>query len=75
MEPTLAEALRAENARLLRVVDAALTWWRRHRPVDWDEAEHLRYPLVNTTTDAEKDLARAVADYVAAHGHKTEDAC
>ena len=73
MEPTLAEAVRAENARLLRVVDAALTWWRRHRPVDWDEAEHLRYPLVNTTTDAEKDLARACAAYVATRAPTTED--
>ena len=60
--------------RMRRVVDAALTWWLRHRPVDWDEAEHLRYPLVNTTTDAEKNLARAVADYAAAHGHKRENA-
>ena len=51
------DAVRRENARMIRVVDAALTWWRRRRPVDRDE----------------KDLYRACAAYVATRAPTTED--
>lgn len=40
---------------------AALVWWRDHRPCSFDEAEHLKNPTINTTTDTEKRLARSVA--------------
>lgn len=47
-----------------RVVRAAIRWWRNHRPMSYDQAEHLRSPAVNTKNDVEKSLARAVATLV-----------
>lgn len=43
----------------------AMTWWQSLRPLVWDEAKHLAHPTVNTTTAAEKQLAEAVARWVA----------
>jgi hypothetical protein len=36
-------------------------WWRRLRPIGWTKAEHLKNPTINTTSDVERALARAVA--------------
>jgi hypothetical protein len=44
-----------------RVLAAAIDWWRFKGPVGWSENEHLLNPIVNTTTDAEKALALAIA--------------
>jgi hypothetical protein len=46
------------------VLNAAVGWWERHRPVGWTETEHLNHPAINTVTDAEESLAMAVADLV-----------
>jgi hypothetical protein len=46
------------RGRLLR---CAYWWWKSKRPKGWSEARHLRDPEVNLATDAEHDLARAVA--------------
>jgi hypothetical protein len=40
---------------------AALNWWRRKRPVAYDQRQHLANPRVNTVTAAETRLANAVA--------------
>ena len=40
---------------------AAYAWWKNRRPLVYSEAEHLRNPTVNTCTDGEARLARAVA--------------
>lgn len=44
-----------------RVLAAALAWWRMHRPLAYSEAEHIANPTINTTSESEKKLARAVA--------------
>jgi hypothetical protein len=43
------------------LTDAAQAWWERHRPVAWTAEEHYANPTVNTTTQAEKDLAKCIA--------------
>jgi hypothetical protein len=40
---------------------AARGWWRSNRPWGWSLRRHLAEPEVNTTTNAERALARAVA--------------
>jgi hypothetical protein len=42
------------------VENAAYEWWKSKRPVKWSEAQHLKIYDVNTTTDAERLLARKV---------------
>lgn len=44
-----------------RVLRAAIKWWEMHRPLSFNIAEHHANPTINTTTDAEKKLARAVS--------------
>jgi hypothetical protein len=46
------------------VVRAAVRWFRTKRPVEFVDQEHLDNPEVNTVTDAEQNLAIAVADYL-----------
>jgi hypothetical protein len=46
------------------ILKAARSWWRMRRPCDWTESAHLDAPAVNTTTDEEGRLARAVAALV-----------
>lgn len=48
---------RAEAA----VVRAAMRWYRNLKPLAWSKAEQDSAPTCNTTTDAEKMLARACA--------------
>lgn len=48
----------------LAVVAAAETWWQSKRPTRWRVAQHLKNPTINTTSEAEKILARAVAAMV-----------
>src|SRR5690606_30588704 len=66
--------LERETEAMRRVVDAAVAWWRSTRPVGWGDEAHLQHPLIALKALDAPGLARAVADYVAAHGHKTEDA-
>lgn len=47
--------------RLLTAGDAAVSWWREHKPRGWSIAQHLKNPAVNCTTEREKRLARAAA--------------
>lgn len=50
------------RAKLRVVVSAAVGWWKSHRPTDWkDPGEHIKNPTVNTTSNAEGELALAVA--------------
>ena len=46
---------------LLKAADAAVSWWRQHRPVGWSVAKHLENPAVNCTTVTERRLAVAAA--------------
>jgi hypothetical protein len=46
-----------------RVIAAAKVWWKEKRPLDYSYKKHLENPTINTTTEAEKTLARAVASY------------
>jgi hypothetical protein len=48
------------------VTEAAVKWWKQHRPMTWSEATHLRNATVNTKTGSEKVLAVAVARFVGA---------
>lgn len=46
------------------LVDSAYAWWLSKRPSDYSAEDHLRNPIVNTTSDAEAQLARDVAKYM-----------
>jgi len=46
------------------LIDSAYAWWLSKRPSDYDEAAHLRNPIVNTSSDAEAQLAQDVARYM-----------
>lgn len=47
------------------VAVAAICWWEEHRPLMFDEAEHLKQPAVNACeTHSSEHLARSVAEYV-----------
>ncbi len=53
-----AEDRRQASIRLLAV---SRKWWEGLRPVDWDIRQHLANPTVNTSSDAETELADAIA--------------
>lgn len=65
------KALLKESARPVRyvpaaaaepaILSAARAWWRSKRPIGWTEAQHLASPTINTMTQWESRLARAVA--------------
>lgn len=56
---------RTEGAeRMSPVEQAAFQWWLSRRPLSYNEDQHLDNPTVNTFSDAEKALARAVAEIV-----------
>ena len=43
------------------IVNAAIAFWKRHRPCAWDHKTHLDNPRVNASNDDEIRLCRAVA--------------
>lgn len=63
--PTSAEPP-AVAVRAALVVQAALRWWRKRKPIAWSLDEHLRQPSVNCTTPSEHELAHACAKLTAA---------
>lgn len=46
------------------VLVAAVAWWKRQRPLSYDEADHIKHPTVNCKGKEEHELAIAVADYI-----------
>lgn len=46
------------------IVRAAVQWWEFHRPLSFTLDEHLEHYAVNTCSEPEKNLARAVANAV-----------
>lgn len=52
------------NSRERRIINAAVRWWERKKPVAWSREQHLAEPLVNTATKIEMSLADVVADYL-----------
>ena len=50
---------------LLTAGDAAVSWWREHKPRGWSVARHLANPTVNCATHRERRLARAAAYWYA----------
>jgi len=50
------------------LVRAAYAWWAGKRPTIWDFKAHTEHPGVNCTSDAERDLAGAVAGNLTAQG-------
>lgn len=50
----------------LAVIQAAKNWWRGHRPLSYDEQDHLDNPLVNCCVAGQDKLAQAVAYLVEA---------
>lgn len=48
------------------VLRAAIRWWEARRPVSWSKGRHAVNPKVNCSSDAEAELAMAVAAAVAA---------
>ena len=53
-----------ENKKI--IVEKSIEWWKSIRPVGWSNKKHLKSPSVNTTNDAEKNLALAIANYLQA---------
>jgi len=53
--------LAAELTRLRAIEKMAKEWWKNRRPCSYTEADHLANPIVNTVSDAEKQLALAIA--------------
>lgn len=49
--------------RLLAAGEAAVSWWKEHKPVGYGIAQHLANPTVNCATEREKRLARAAAHW------------
>ena len=43
------------------LVDIARHWWEGKRPMGWSLAQHLKEPCVNSTSQRETMLMRAVA--------------
>lgn len=64
-----ADAL-AESGRMTpeqkAVLHWARGWWLGKRPRDWTERQHIAKPTVRVRNAIEKELAKAVANYVAA---------
>ena len=56
-----------------RALRAAIKWWETRRPVAFTAAEHQANPTINTCTDEEARLARAVSALVRDHW-KNDDA-
>lgn len=56
------------SAALLTLADAAKTWWEDLRPAGISVDEHLEIPTINCTNKREKNLARAVAEWVRVGG-------
>jgi len=44
-----------------KVIDNAVRWWLNHRPLSFNELDHIKNPSINCTTETEKILARSVA--------------
>jgi hypothetical protein len=55
----------ADLAALHAVAEAATAWWGRHRPCGWSLEQHLADPAVNCEGEYERQLAEAVARWVA----------
>lgn len=55
--------MNAPNAARSNVLQAAVAWWRGHRPQSWSEYDHLHNPTINQLNPlgTDKALARAVA--------------
>lgn len=58
---TTVPAVAGLNLQDAAVLDAAEKWWRSLTPLHFSESDHLEHPAINAVTDAEKELARAVA--------------
>lgn len=43
------------------VMESARLWWESLRPAGWDLHDHLHAPTTNTTSEAQRSLAEAVA--------------
>ena len=52
-----------DTALVCAVLDAVVSWWVRHRPAKWTEAQHLAHYTINCDF-ADCDLARLVARIV-----------
>lgn len=48
----------------VQLLQAAVRWWENHRPLSFTYMLHLENPGINTTTDAQKQLAVAVAAFL-----------
>lgn len=58
----------AASAVLLTLADAAKTWWEELRPADVSADDHLELPTMGCANKREKNLARAVAEWVRVGG-------
>jgi len=54
------------------IVQAAIDWWRTHRPVSYDEKEHLENPYVNLCKPGPEasNLAKAVVKFLKETEHE-----
>lgn len=54
----------SEQIKLEGIITAAVAWWNQLCPSEWSRQDHIRNPIVNTQSDAEKKLALAVANHI-----------
>jgi hypothetical protein len=54
-----------DAAALAAVANAAEVWWKARKPADWTLQQHLADPAINCEGDGERQLAHAVAGWVA----------
>ena len=60
-----AVSVSVEMATYQALAEAAVLWWRLHRPLGWGETQHLDNPAINCMNAGEGHLAVGVARLVA----------
>jgi hypothetical protein len=56
--------LETELKTLLRLADSSKAWFRSKRPFMYSLEQHLEHPTINCVTEREKELAKAVANWI-----------
>ena len=52
------------DVRVAELIAAAVAWWKAHRPLSFNESQHLSNPTINCPTAAADTLAKAVCGYL-----------
>lgn len=46
------------------LIDNAIRWWQSKAPLHWSREQHLEKLYVNCTSESERNLATAVAEFI-----------